>query len=302
MLAETGIHFWDTETGRKGDILKKNDQRTFGYGHFQISPNGKKVIYVAHDTSAQSQPFCKCHIWEIDNLRRVSSSEIRFTFCERPQIALSPNEESYGIWSEASTVIEIRSFTNSQLQRRTLTRGVKLVKFTPDNKQVYILTAVSESQSTKSNNYIWDIQQDDLKEFGPERDVMAADTSQDGRLLALSFGSDSSTIEVYSVYSTALLHSIKLDFWNFSLQFSPSGTHFTTDRGTVMMPGESPPPSPQLFASESWIQENGQDILAMPSPYRGALIDIKGHTILFRDFPNEPVIVRLDQGCKSMTS
>ncbi|KAJ5376278.1 hypothetical protein N7509_013164 [Penicillium cosmopolitanum] len=117
VLVDTGIHFWHTETGQKGQILRTNDEQTLGTGCFQVSAKGEKFIYIPQDT--WSQPFCECQIWDIHNHGRVSNSTVQITSCEKPGVALSPNAQFYAIWCEESTFIEIRSFSSISLQRRT---------------------------------------------------------------------------------------------------------------------------------------------------------------------------------------
>lgn len=84
------------------------------------------------------------------------------------------------------------------------------------------------------------------------------------------------------------------------IQFARSGTYITTSRGDVRLPGASPP-FPLLFATRTWIQEDGEDIMAIPPEYQDSLLGINGHTITFRDIINGPLFVILDEGAKTMT-
>lgn len=305
VLAETGIHFWDTETGSKGEVLK-NGQESPLIGYFQISPGGRKFIYIPLDQSIpRSQVGSECHIWEIDNLKTVSYSEMRIN-CYRgpPEFAMSPNEELFVTWSQSSTTIELRDFRNSPPQRITLKSSVRTLKFAPDNKHVYILTNQLLTGRYESNSsYVWDIQQNNLKELrrGYYNDVVDISFSQDGAHLALLYGTARSVIDLYDISSLSLTYSYNLDFFASSIQFSPSGTQIITSLGAVTLPGESPPPSAQLFATRSWIQENGEDILAIPYTYRALLAGINGHIVVFQDSNNEPLFLILGDEGKSVS-
>lgn len=97
------------------------------------------------------------------------------------------------------------------------------------------------------------------------------------------------------------MHRVKLDFEPWVVRMAPSGIYVITERGIVLLPDGSPPSSPLLFATRTWIQEDGEDIVAIPSAYQGSGIGINGHTVTFWDREQGPVFLRLDEGIKAMT-
>ncbi|KAF4764819.1 hypothetical protein HAV15_003860 [Penicillium sp. str.  len=330
-VGESGVHFWETKTGQKGDILKIDGQQTYGFGNLRISGKGERVIYT-RSLFLNLQVFSQFYGWELDGLRKISSFEIPVRSQKSMRIVLSPNEELYCLWSPESAVLEIGSFSSNNL-RHTALRGVaKLVEFMPDGKHIWILGELEEGQ--RQAIQIWNIEQEglrevyidlppffpfELRELGDYRKGWSKDekiikygppyhdgfVSPDGKLLALLSpcwdNKPRHQIDLFKIRDLKALFRLQLDFQTRDIQFSPSGTHLITERGNDLLPGASPP-FPLLFATRSWIQEDDEDILAIPPAYQDLLRGIHGHTITFGDRFNGPLFVRLDEGMKTMTA
>lgn len=330
-VGESGVHFWETKTGQKGDILKIDGQQTYGFGNLRISGKGERVIYT-RSLFLNLQVFSQFYGWELDGLRKISSFEIPVRSQKSMRIVLSPNEELYCLWSPESAVLEIGSFSSNNL-RHTALRGVaKLVEFMPDGKHIWILGELEEGQ--RQAIQIWNIEQEglrevyidlppffpfELRELGDYRKGWSKDekiikygppyhdgfVSPDGKLLALLSpcwdNKPRHQIDLFKIRDLKALFRLQLDFQTRDIQFSPSGTHLITERGNDLLPGASPP-FPLLFATRSWIQEDDEDILAIPPAYQDLLRGIDGHTITFGDRFNGPLFVRLDEGMKTMTA
>lgn len=114
------------------------------------------------------------------------------------------------------------------------------------------------------------------------------------------FAGTAASIKVYDISSASLLNSIDLDFSTSTFRFSPSGVQIMTDRGPVTVPGKSPPSSSQPFVTRSWIQESGEDIVAIPYAYRDSMVGVNGHSVAFQGSVDGVLFVRLDKGVKSM--
>lgn len=329
-VGESGVHFWETKTGQKGDILKIDGQQTYGLGNLRISEKGKRVIWT-RSPFLDLQVFSQFYGWELDGLRKISSFEIPVRSPKGMGIVLSPNE-LYRLWSPESAVLEIGEFSSNKL-RHTALRGVaKLVKFMPDGKHIWILGELEEGQ--RQAIQIWNIEQEGLREvyidlppffpfelrevnddvdkrWGPNEKEMKYGpqyhdgfVSPDGKLLALLSPLNYKRryqIDLFKIRDLKALFRLQLDFETRDFQFSPSGTHLITERGNVLLPGASPP-FPLLFATRSWIQEDDEDLLAIPPAYQDLLRGINGHTITFGDRVNGPLFVRLDEGMKTMTA
>ncbi|CAG8248382.1 unnamed protein product [Penicillium salamii] len=333
VVGKSGVKFWETKTGKKGDILKIDGLKTDSVGTLHISAKGKRVI-CARESILNGQKVSQFYGWELDGLRKISTFEIPVRSLGHISIVLSPSEELYCLWVRGSAVIEIGSFPSNTL-RCTALRGVaQMVGFMPDGEHVWILSELEEVR--KQAIHIWNIEQDGLREVyiklslnfppplleGPEDDDSYESwhedertreygpeyedgfVSTDGKLLALTSRQWSSSrldIDLFKIADLKALFRLHLNFQTKYIQFAPSGTHLITERGNDLLPDASPP-FPLLFATQSWIQEDDEDILAIPPSYQDSLRGMDGHTITFRDLVGGPLFVRLDEGTKSMTA
>ncbi|KAJ5349807.1 hypothetical protein N7541_007534 [Penicillium brevicompactum] len=333
VLVKSGIHFWETKTGRKGDILKTNGSLILEDRDLEISEKGGIFVSIGHDTwDTQSVP--KFYGWELDGLRKISNFEIPCSD-QSFQIALSPNEKLYCLWKRTSATIELGSFPGNTIQRTALRGNTELARFTPDGEHVLILDDVIEGP--RQAVHIWNIAQECLKtvyidlplNIGNRKGVSPCIgetqneyrtrvygqyddgfVSPDGKLLALvyhpwprrlpgSYFGHPLVIDLLKISDFTTPFRVEPEVWEMT-RFAPSGNHLITERGNVPMPGASPPFS-LLFATRSWIQEDGEDILEIPPAYRYSLDGIHGHTITFNNDHNGPLFVRLDEGIKTMT-
>jgi hypothetical protein len=202
----------------------------------------------------------------------------------------------------------------------------------PDGKHVWILSEMEEGQ--RQAIHIWNIAQEDLREVYidlpqdyplDKRDVSDNDLerywrmygrkkygplyqkgfiSPDGKLLALvsrNTHEGHPKIDMFKLPDLKALFRLQLNFRTRDIRFAPSGTHLITEQGNDLLPGASSP-FPLLFATRSWIQENDEDILAIPPAYQDSVKGIYGYTITFGDRVNGPFFVRLNDGMKTMTA
>lgn len=326
------FHFWDTKTGQKGEILKFDQYRSRSHhttGYLRISEKGEKFLlnenFVLHKKMISN--LC---VWEVDGLRKISHFQIPNCFSSSGEIALSPNGELFCLWSERFEFIEVGSFSSTPTQLIHLRGNPRWVGFMPDGKDILIFGKLIGDR--RHGIYIWDVAQESLREFfvdlpldpncrifdknfgyGPR--YTKPFISPDGKLLALVrrqpnrleifllkiFDPKSllTLIDLPEIPGPQRFSGLDSDLCGF-IQFASAGTHIITERGNVLLPGVSLP-SPMLFAARSWIQEDGEDILAIPPEYQGSLFGIHGHTITFHDKINGPLFVRLDEGAKTMT-
>lgn len=68
-----------------------------------------------------------------------------------------------------------------------------------------------------------------------------------------------------------------------TMAISPCGTYLITDRGSLQLPSATPQPSPNIFASQSWIEKDGKGIIAIPPDHRDTLEIVAGNCVIFSD-------------------
>ncbi|CAG7915447.1 unnamed protein product [Penicillium olsonii] len=329
VLAESGIHFWETNTGKQGEILNIDGRQTLGPGDLSISQKGSKVIYIESYGSEKDGPefdqISRCYGWELDGIRKISNFEIPIYPRQNLRISFSENEERYCLWGQDTNLVEIGSFPNNVIRHRYFRESIKRIGLMPDGENVWIL---SELDGPKLQGIqVWNIGQGGLKEShihlpkDSKSDLVVdhdddnisrhivyranyteACLSPNGELLALTCRKPNSAnpqIDLWETSGLNYLFTIQLGFQAKVVRFSPCGTYLITERGNGLLPGSSPQ-FPLLFATRSWIQENDKDILAIPPAYRNSFAGIHGHTITFRDPAEGPLFVRLDEGVKTM--
>lgn len=332
---KSSVEFWQTKTGQKGDILNIDRHKSIeAVGSAQVSDNGRKISY-PELVVLDDQIFTNLCVWELDGLRRISSLKIPFSRFTSVQIAFSPNEELYCLWEKESAVVEIRSYPGTTLQCINLQGNTRWVGFLPDGKDILIISELNEER--KHAIHIWNVEQKEISVYFPldvNCDIFYDDVSYsawtehsygpqytkafispDGKLLALGRRQSNHVeisllkisdpkslfrlIDLPKILNPNDIFSDENVVYDF-IQFAPCGTHINTERGSVLLPGASPPHK-LLFATRSWIQEDGEDIIAIPPEYQLSLFGISGHTITFRDNVNGPWFVVLDKGVKTMT-
>ncbi|CAG8929648.1 unnamed protein product [Penicillium salamii] len=335
------VHFWETKTGQKGDILEIGRRKSrHTLDSMQVSENGGKVLHIDY-LKFEVERVSDLYVWELDGLRKISSFKIPVhspipTIPTR--IAISPNEQFFCLWSNISPFIEVGSLSCNTSKLIHLRGSPRWVGFMPDGQRVLI--SGDMARKGKESIQIWNIEQKGFEKFEIvlPRDFCcnifnAEDTglhsqdiygsrhtksfiSPDGKLLVLG-RRQPNHVEIHllsisdpkSLFKLIDLPNIPKQQDRFGdqhgppgfIQFDPSGTHIITERGNVLLPGASPS-SPLLFATQSWIQEDGEDILAIPPAYQDSLRSIYDHTITFGDRDNGPLFVRLDEGMKTMTT
>lgn len=325
VLDSSSIHLWETETGKKRDILKIDSLYKAKHGFLTISEKGGKVIYIG-----QGPSISKCYCWEFDGLRKISGFEIPIRSHREVRIELSANEESYCLWNRESAILEVSRFPSNTIRHTVLPGIAKQVTFMPDSQHIWVLYEAEGGR--RQGIRIWNIEQDIFREvhvdllpdftnescadddggldrtpnedqpklYGP--DYYAGITSRDGELLALvGYCQGVPMVDVFQTSNLKAVFRAKHGSSNGFIKFDPSGTHLITNQGGFPLPGASPP-RPLLYATPCWIQEDGEDILAITPQYRYAIEVIHGHTITFSDSDDLPVSLRLDEGMKTMIS
>lgn len=332
------VHFWETKTGQKGDILNIGRHKSrYILDDMRVSENGGKLLYF-EDLKSDVEGVSDLGVWELDGLRKISGFKIPVHSSTPTRIAISPNEQFFCLWQKRSPFIEVGSFSCNTPQLIPLRDSPRWVGFMPDGQRVLI--SGDTARQGKESIQIWNIEQKGFQEFytalprnfccdifntegtefrpweiyGPHLQHTKSVISPDGKLLVLGRRQlDHVEIHLLRISDPKSLFKLidlpKIPSRNGTygdghpgfLQFAPSGTHIVTERGNVPLP-DATPPSPLLFATRSWIQEDGEDILAIPPAYRDSLRGIYDHTITFGDSKNGPLFVRLDEGMKSMTA
>lgn len=316
ILTERGIQLWETETGEKRGFLseeldksnirkirdKVSEVVNLGI-HF--SPKGRYVGFQFPSTILETwripNPWdftseswdITFKAWEIKGAKKVSKFKIPNSLHKADSIQFSPNEELYGICVSTDSKVQIRTFPDGKIkcERNIGYRCyLKYMKFTPDSRTACVFL--------QSACLVWDLEKDEVQELTiPSNSFSLECFSDDARLLAMAIGN---TIEVYDIMDCVFCYRIEVGLPLTTVRFDSSCTHLITNRGSVRLPGAEMPTSPQLFVTESWIQEDGEDILAIPSAYRNKYVSVHGHTVTFFDPQHGPVFVRLDKGRKTM--
>ncbi|CAG8172733.1 unnamed protein product [Penicillium salamii] len=338
LMDKSSVHFWETKTGQKGDIFEINRRESLNaLDYMRVSANGGKVLYVEY-LEFDVEGISDLCVWELDGLRKSSSFKIPVHSPTPLKIAISPNEEMFCLWKKGSPSIEVGSFPSNTVESIDLRDRPRWVGFMPDGQ--HILISGDTTKKGKDSIQIWNIERKGSRVFynvlpqnvrcdifhTEDTDFRSPEIygsqhtksfiSPDGKILALG-RRQPNHVEIYllkisepeSLFKLIDLPDIPKQKDRFGdqhgppgfLQFAPSGTHISTERGNVRLPGASLP-SPLLFATRSWIQEDGEDILAIPPAYQDSFRGIYGHTVMFGDRDNGPLFVGLDEGMKSMTS
>lgn len=261
-----------------------------------FSPGGNKIVQECLDDSGEYL------IWNIDEPHEpYQISHFNISVSPGKNISLSPDAQLFAAWKEGTDEVEIRSLSDNRLLFERAISSVKDIQFMPDSRHILIVAQGFKEGENMTIGYIWNIMQDELDQLTPPyyTPITGLSCSADGKIVAVT---TAEAIDLYDIPFSASLQKIQLDFEPRVVRFAQSGTHLITDRGAILLPGSPPPLPPLLSATKTWIQEDGEDILAIPPAYLDSLVGIYGHTVVFCDRENDLLFLRLDEGVKTMTA
>lgn len=284
--------------GEVTDILQgfKEGINAFDWhGPLSFSPGGQKIVLGCSDYPGEHL------IWNIDEPHEPDKIPFfKVSVSSGKDISLSPDALLFVAWKKGTDGVELRYLSDNRLLFERAIRCVQDIQFVPGGRHILIVAQSSKEGEKRTIVYIWNIMQDEFDQLTPPYDTLITGLSfsADGRIVAVAAAR---TIDLYDIHSSASLHRINLDVEPRVVRFAQSGTYLITDRGAVLLPGSPPPQSPQLFATKTWIQKGGEDILAIPRAYRNSLVGINDHTVAFCDREHGPLFLRLDEEVKTMT-
>jgi len=108
--------------------------------------------------------------------------------------------------------------------------------------------------------------------------VTAVAFSADGRLIVS--GSADNTVRIWDAATGAQRHLLPIDTLLRFLSFSSCGKHLVTDRGTLRLPYSDCRCSHHIFATKSWITDDGNELLYLYPDYQDSFGFVSGSVVI----------------------
>ncbi|KAK3896501.1 hypothetical protein C8A05DRAFT_20530, partial [Staphylotrichum tortipilum] len=129
---------------------------------------------------------------------------------------------------------------------------------------------------------------------GHSGSVNAVAFSPDSRLIAS--GSDDETVRVWDAATGAERCVRPIDTVLRFLSFSSCGEHLVTDRGTLRLPSSDCRCSYHIFATRSWVTDNGGELLYLHPDYQDSFGFVSGSVITYTGRVSHALKLDLSRG------
>ena len=131
--------------------------------------------------------------------------------------------------------------------------------------------------------------------LGPRRRVLhAVAFSLDGRLIVS--GSYDQTVRVWDVATGAERRVLPIDAVLRFLSFSSCGKHLVTDRGTLRLPYSDCRCLHHIFATRSWVTDNGEELLYLHPDHQDSFGFVSGTVVVYMGRVSHALQLDLSRG------
>lgn len=273
LVDEKFIRLWDTEKGTDRHTLKTKPRTVHS---LQLSPDGKSFA-IGYGTKS-------IEIWDVATWKKRSTLRMQGANREKAvMIDFSPDgtllitSEGFYIdfWNTSTGACQM-SWDDLQDEYSLPVSafspdGHKVAFALTDSQTVQLFNVVTQELENKFQELDQTIGSQTMISFSPEGNYFAYNTESKIHLC--------NTEEGVKIYSIQLYTEIS------QMAFSPcnGGICCVTDRGRYCFNSISisqKPHSMGVFASKSWIQVNGQDVLCIHPEYRDWVGFVVGHTVV----------------------
>jgi WD40 repeat protein len=238
------VRIWDAATGAKLRVLKG---RSRSVGALAFTSDGQPII---------------CADWD-----KLSVNTVAFS-ADSQLIVSGCSDGTVRIW-DAATGAEQRVL-------RAHSHSVNAVAFSPDGRLIVL-------DSDDNTVRVWDAataaEQRVLR--GHSDSINAVAFSPDSRLIVS--GSSDGTVRIWDAATGAERHIFTLDTVVRHLRFSSYGKHLVTDRGILPLPTSNCQCSTHIFATSSWITEDGEQLLYLHPDYRDLFGFLFGNRVIYTE-------------------
>ncbi|KAJ5945856.1 hypothetical protein N7454_002695 [Penicillium verhagenii] len=316
------IRLWDTATGIKQHVLKGHSNRVNNIvfspdSHIIASGSDDKSVRLWDTATGKKLRTLKGHLKPVNDV--VFSSDGRL-------IASASKDKTVRLWDVAT------GMEHSELIGHV--QSVNTVQFSPDS---HILVSASQDRTvrlwdtnTSETLYVLRYLSQSIIVFSPDGQLIASEApdgavwlwntatgkercvlqghsqshpirtvafSPDSRLLASS--SDDGTVRLWDVCTGAELHVYVINTSLRYLRFCETG--IVTERGILPLPQDDllNIQHHHIFASGTWIQEDGENILFIHPDYLDWLLFVSGDMVVLKN-DSFPSVLVFDHSSKSM--
>ncbi len=274
------VRGWDIATGAERRVLKGHSDSVTAVA---FSPNSQLIVSGSRDKTVR--------VWDITGAeRRVLEGHLSPVSA----VAFSPDGRLIVSGARDSTVRVWDAATGAE--RRVLEAFLRWddpVAFSPDGQLIV-------SGSSDGTARVWDaatgVERCALKGYWGS--VKAVAFSPDSRLIVS--GSGDETVRVWDAATGAQQHIFILDTVLRYLRFSSCGQHLVTDRGVLRLPSSNCQSSPHIFATKSWVTEDGEQLLYLHPDYQHLFAFLSGNIVVYTDAQGWSQALQLDLSKKSM--
>ena len=274
------LELWDASTGMKQRTVEGNPRSICDA---KFSADGRLIASSSIDT-----------IWFWDMASATQHAIFRRFATGLDGFALSPDGRSVAFMRD-STVKLWDMITDNV---KTIFQGgaslrQSCLEFSPDGRLL-------ASAAAGGTIYLWDTGtwtlKRTLRHLGRITTLMAF--SRDSTVLAVY--SESNLVQFCTVETGAFQRRGSTGIPILYMRFSTDSSYLLTNRGRI--PVDTSAPSSSLFASRSWLQEDGEDILFLPPDYERHIVFVSGRLAVFtsRYHRAKRSVLLLDRSSKSM--